>query len=113
MTFVTPSLLAGDRSLTDVVAHEAAHSWAGNLVTSTNWEHFWLNEGFTMTIERKIIASLSSDADRQFSAIIGFEALTRSIEELTKETPELTALVPKLDGVDPDVAFSSGILHYN
>lgn len=45
LTFVTPSLLAGDRSLTDVVAHEIAHSWAGNLVTSRNWEHFWLNEG--------------------------------------------------------------------
>jgi leukotriene-A4 hydrolase len=72
-------------------------------------ENFWLNEGFTMTIERKIIARLGSDADRHFSAIIGFEALTRSIEQL-KQTPELTALVPDLKGIDPDDAFSSGMV---
>ena len=54
LTFVTPTLLAGDRSLVDVVAHEIAHSWMGNLVTTQNWEHFWLNEGFTVFIERKI-----------------------------------------------------------
>ncbi|PNH10076.1 Leukotriene A-4 hydrolase [Tetrabaena socialis] len=45
LTFVTPTLLAGDRSLTNVVAHEIAHSWTGNLVTNASWEHFWLNEG--------------------------------------------------------------------
>ena len=44
LTFVTPTLLAGDRSLADVVAHEIAHSWTGNLVTNHTWEHFWLNE---------------------------------------------------------------------
>ena len=45
LTFVTPTLLAGDRSLANVVAHEVAHSWTGNLVTNASWEHFWLNEG--------------------------------------------------------------------
>lgn len=45
LTFVTPTLLAGDRSLANVVAHEIAHSWTGNLVTNASWEHFWLNEG--------------------------------------------------------------------
>ena len=45
LTFVTPTLLAGDRSLANVVAHEIAHSWTGNLVTNSTWEHFWLNEG--------------------------------------------------------------------
>lgn len=45
LTFVTPTLLAGDRSLVNVVAHEIAHSWTGNLVTNASWEHFWLNEG--------------------------------------------------------------------
>ena len=44
LTFVTPTLLAGDRSLADVVAHEIAHSWTGNLVTNATWDHFWLNE---------------------------------------------------------------------
>lgn len=54
MTFVTPTLLAGDRSLVYVVAHEISHSWTGNLVTNANFEHFWLNEGFTTFLERKI-----------------------------------------------------------
>ena len=47
LTFATPTLLAGDRSLVDVVAHELAHSWSGNLVTNATWSDFWLNEGFT------------------------------------------------------------------
>ncbi|CAE8604176.1 unnamed protein product [Polarella glacialis] len=54
MTFVTPCLLAGDRSLGDVIAHEIAHSWFGNLVTNANWSDFWLNEGFTMFAQRRI-----------------------------------------------------------
>eukprot|EP00985_Skeletonema_marinoi_P020991 scaffold12632_cov85-Skeletonema_marinoi.AAC.1 len=56
LTFVTPTLLAGDRSLADVVAHEAAHSCSGNLVTNETWEHFWLNEGWTVFLQRKIMA---------------------------------------------------------
>lgn len=55
ITFVTPTLLAGDRSLASVVAHEISHSWSGNLVTNSSWESFWLNEGFTMCLERKIL----------------------------------------------------------
>ena len=54
LTFATPTLLAGDRSLASVIAHEIAHSWTGNLVTNKNFEHFWLNEGFTVFTERKI-----------------------------------------------------------
>ena len=50
LTFVTPTLLTGDRSATNVVAHEIAHSWTGNLVTNATWEHFWLNEGWTVRI---------------------------------------------------------------
>lgn len=53
MTFVTPTLLAGDRSLADVVAHEIAHSWTGNLVTNATWDHFWLNEGWTTWFQVK------------------------------------------------------------
>merc|ERR1719230_350735 len=55
LTFVTPTLLAGDRSQVHVVAHEVAHSWSGNLVTNETWEHFWLNEGLTVFLELKII----------------------------------------------------------
>lgn len=55
LTFVTPSLLAGDKSLVNVIAHEITHSWTGNLVTNSNWENFWVNEGFTRFVERKIL----------------------------------------------------------
>jgi leukotriene-A4 hydrolase len=55
---VTPTLIAGDRSLADVVAHEIAHSWTGNLVTNHTWEHFWLNEGWTVWLQRKIMARI-------------------------------------------------------
>lgn len=61
LTFVTPTLLAGDRSLADVVAHEAAHSWSGNLVTNETWEHFWLNEGWTIFLQRKIMTKIHGD----------------------------------------------------
>ena len=55
---ITPTLLAGDRSLATVVAHEVSHSWTGNLVTNATWEHFWLNEGWTVWLERKITSRL-------------------------------------------------------
>jgi len=51
LTFVTPTLLTGDKSLADVIAHEIAHSWTGNLVTNMTWNHFWLNEGWTMWLQ--------------------------------------------------------------
>ncbi|KAJ2020839.1 Leucyl aminopeptidase yscIV [Coemansia sp. S680] len=106
LTFVTPTLLAGDRSLTDVIAHEIAHSWSGNLVTAKNWEHFWLNEGWTTYFERRIVARLSGEDARQLSCVIGEADLQESIEFYGKDSP-LTALVPKLDGVDPDDAYST------
>ena len=62
---------AGDRSLVDLIAHEIAHSWTGNLVTNSNFEHFWLNEGFTVFIERKINGRLHGEPFRHFSAIGG------------------------------------------
>ena len=58
LTFATPTLLAGDRSLADVIAHEIAHSWTGNLVTNHTWAHFWLNEGWTMWLERKVTSKV-------------------------------------------------------
>ncbi|KAJ2888428.1 Leucyl aminopeptidase yscIV, partial [Coemansia aciculifera] len=106
LTFVTPTLLAGDRSLTDVIAHEIAHSWSGNLVTAKNWEHFWLNEGWTTYFERRIVARLSGEDARQLSCVIGEADLLESVNFYGKDSP-LTALVPKLDGVDPDDAYST------
>uniref|UniRef100_A0A182YMS6 Peptidase M1 leukotriene A4 hydrolase/aminopeptidase C-terminal domain-containing protein n=1 Tax=Anopheles stephensi TaxID=30069 RepID=A0A182YMS6_ANOST len=87
LTFVTPTLLAGDKSLATVVAHEIAHSWTGNLVTNRNFEHFWLNEGFTVFVEGKIVGRLSGNA--------------------SPDTPELTKLVVDLSECGPDDAFST------
>ncbi|XP_069682260.1 leukotriene A-4 hydrolase isoform X2 [Periplaneta americana] len=106
LTFVTPTLLAGDRSLADVVAHEISHSWTGNLVTNRNFEHFWLNEGFTVFVERKILAKMHGEKARQFAAIGGLKDLKDAIAALGENNP-LTCLVPDLKGVDPDDAFSN------
>lgn len=79
LTFVTPTLLAGDKSLADVVAHEISHSWTGNLVTNKNYEHFWVNEGFTMFLEGKIVGKLFGSAARDFHAIHGLNELRDAV----------------------------------
>ena len=58
LTFATPTILAGDRSLVALIAHELAHSWSGNLVTNATWNDFWLNEGFTVYFEQRIMESI-------------------------------------------------------
>ncbi|KAG8237599.1 hypothetical protein J437_LFUL012398, partial [Ladona fulva] len=97
---------AGDRSLADVVAHEIAHSWTGNLVTNCSFEHFWLNEGFTVFVERKIVGRMRGEAHRHFSAIGGLKELSETIKIRGPENP-LTKLVLDLRGVDPDDSFSN------
>ena len=106
MTFLTPTLLAGDRSLVDVVAHELAHSWTGNLVTNATAEHFWLNEGFTVWAERRILRALHGEEACAMGWAIGQKALDESLERF-QATPEFTLLRTRLAGVDPDDAFSS------
>jgi len=108
LTFVTPTLLAGDRSLADVIAHEISHSWTGNLVTNSNFEHFWLNEGHTMFLERMIVGRLQGEPMRQVHANEGWIKLLETVETLTSsgDVP-YTKLVPDLKGVDPDDAFSA------
>ena len=106
-TYLTPTTISGDRENVDVIAHELSHSWSGNLVSTASWEHFWLNEGWTTYMERRIQAALhGGEAARGFSAIIGWKALTDSIKEFGEES-EYTKLVPNLKGKDPDDAFSS------
>ena len=106
MTFLTPTLLAGDRSLVDVVAHELAHSWTGNLVTNATAEHFWLNEGFTVWAERRILEAIHGEEAATIAWAIGQKALEDSIARFGADSP-LTKLRTHLEGVDPDDAFSS------
>uniref|UniRef100_A0A673WKS8 Leukotriene A-4 hydrolase n=1 Tax=Salmo trutta TaxID=8032 RepID=A0A673WKS8_SALTR len=106
LTFATPTLLAGDRSLSSVIAHEISHSWTGNLVTNKTWEHFWLNEGHTVYLERMIGRSMESEQFRQFKAMGGWKDLQESVNTFGANNP-LTNLVPNLNEVDLDEAFSS------
>ncbi|KAK1166985.1 leukotriene A-4 hydrolase-like [Acipenser oxyrinchus oxyrinchus] len=106
LTFVTPTLLAGDRSLSNVIAHEISHSWTGNLVTNKTWEHFWLNEGHTVYLERMIAGRMLNEQFRQFKAMGGWKELQDSINTFGAKSP-LTNLVPDLSEVNTDDAFSS------
>ncbi len=105
MTFLTPTLLAGDRSLVDVVAHELAHSWTGNLVTNANMEHFWLNEGFTVYAERRILEALHGPEAAARGWAIGQRALDDALARFA-DKPDHTKLRTELAGVDPDDVFS-------
>jgi leukotriene A-4 hydrolase/aminopeptidase len=107
LTFLTPTLLAGDRSMVNVVAHELAHSWTGNLVTNVNAEHFWLNEGFTVYAERRILEALEGTEKAELHAALGRNDLDDAVKRFEKDgTPELTKLRTNLSKVDPDEAFS-------
>lgn len=106
MTFLTPTLLAGDRSLVDVVAHELAHSWTGNLVTNATMDHFWLNEGFTVWAERRILEAMRGEPAAAVSWAIGGTALREAIARFGAESP-FTVLRTHLEGVDPDEVYSS------
>src|SRR5713101_10071347 len=105
LTFITPTVLAGDRSLVNVVAHELAHSWTGNLVSNASAEHFWLNEGFTVYAERRILEVLEGEEMAELHAALGRRALEDALERFASR-PELTRLRTQLQGVDPDDAFS-------
>ncbi|GAB1606419.1 leukotriene A-4 hydrolase-like [Argonauta hians] len=107
LTFVTPTLLAGDKSLASVIAHEISHSWTGNLVTNSSFEHFWLNEGHTTFVERKICARLGSGEPlRNLLGMIGRKSLEDYVGD-ANTVPNFTRLVPDLKGVHPDFAFST------
>ena len=105
LTFLTPTLLAGDRSLVNVVAHELAHSWTGNLVTNASANDFWLNEGFTVFAERHILEALEGPDVAALHSALGRYSLDEAVSQFKAE-PELTRLRTRLEGVDPDEAFS-------
>lgn len=107
LTFVTPTLLAKDRSQVHVVAHEAAHSWSGNLVTNQTWEHFWLNEGLTVFIELKIMKEVCGEEEAMLTMMERLKSLEEAVNHFGKDH-NYTKLVPTLTNKDdPDDAFST------
>ncbi|WP_426492226.1 M1 family metallopeptidase [Hymenobacter sp. 102] len=101
LTFVTPTILAGDRSLTSLVAHELAHSWSGNLVTNATWNDFWLNEGFTVYFERRIMEQLYGRPYADMLQVLGHTSLHHTLQALGPDSPD-THLHLNLAGRDPD-----------
>ncbi len=100
LTFVTPTVLAKDRSLTSLIAHELAHSWSGNLVTNGTWNDFWLNEGFTVYFERRIMEELYGKDYADMLQVLGYQDLQHTLEEMEKKDD--TRLKLDLEGRDPD-----------
>ena len=103
LTFATPTIIAGDRSLTALIAHELAHSWSGNLVTNATWADIWLNEGFTVYFENRIMEEIYGKDFANMLAILSYQDLKEEIEWLKSEGREAdTRLKVDLEGRDPD-----------
>ncbi len=114
LTFATPTILAGDRSLVSLVAHELAHSWSGNLVTNATWDDFWLNEGFTVYFEGRIMEAVYGRPYADMLAVLGRQDLEDVLKELGPESPD-TRLHLDIKDRDPDevtsdVAYEKGAL---
>jgi aminopeptidase N len=101
LTFATPTILAGDRSLVSLVAHELAHSWSGNLVTNATWADFWLNEGFTTYFENRIMEALYGPEVATMHRQLGRTTLEEEVGRFASE-PAMTRLHLDLAGRDPD-----------
>ncbi|MFY7853361.1 MAG: M1 family aminopeptidase/hydrolase, partial [Brevundimonas sp.] len=99
LTFATPTIVAGDRSLVSLVAHELAHSWSGNLVTNATWADFWLNEGFTVYFENRIMEAVYGRERAQMLQVLGWNDLQTTLADLP---PADTRLRLDLTGRDPD-----------
>jgi leukotriene-A4 hydrolase len=103
LTFATPTILAGDRSLTSLIAHELAHSWSGNLVTNATWDDFWLNEGFTTYFENRIMEAIYGADYANMLSNLNRQGLVEEIKEMEKGgNEEDTHLKLHLHGRSPD-----------
>jgi leukotriene A-4 hydrolase/aminopeptidase len=114
LTFATPTIIAGDRSLVSLLAHELAHSWSGNLVTNATWNDFWLNEGFTVYFERRIMEAIEGKEYADMLQILGYQDLQEELKAFGKGHED-TRLYLDLDVRDPDegltdIAYEKGAL---
>jgi leukotriene-A4 hydrolase len=103
LSFITPTVIAGDKSLVSVIAHELAHSWSGNLVTNATWRDLWLNEGFTDYLESRIIETVYGAERASMERVLGLESLH---DEFARLPPRDQVLAIDLRDRDPDLVFS-------
>lgn len=104
LTFATPTVIVGDKSLVSLVAHELAHSWSGNLVTNASWKDMWLNEGFTSYVENRLVEAVFGVEQAQMENVISQYGLRQELAGLAPPD-QLLALAPLIDR-DPDEALT-------
>ena len=114
LTFLTPTFIAGDRSLVSLVAHELAHSWSGNLVTNANWADSWLNEGFTSYFENRIMEALYGTHRANQEAALSFADMEKVFEEKGTDAPVTALHLPPAeaipDGGESGIVYDKGAL---
>lgn len=106
LTFLTPGILAGDRSLNGLLAHELGHSWSGNLTTNATWDDIWLNEGFTTYVENRIVEEIYGPDEAKMLEVISRRELQDAMDEFGENNPD-TRLKVETQGKNPDDAISA------
>jgi leukotriene-A4 hydrolase len=103
LSFITPTVIAGDKSLVSVIAHELGHSWSGNLVTNATWRDLWLNEGFTDYLQSRIMTAVYGEQLTSMEEVLGLKSLR---EDLARLKPQDQVLAIDLRDRDPELVFS-------
>jgi leukotriene-A4 hydrolase len=106
LTFATPTIIAGDKSLVSLIAHEMAHSWSGNLVTNATWNDVWLNEGYTTYFERRIMETIAGKEYNDMLWELGYQDMESDFKDLGMDSPD-TKLYIDLKGRHPENGFTN------